>query len=66
VIKAQSAVTTPHGPGYVLTRAYGADDYRRTTRASAHDLLEPKALVRSLLRRLFRTPAGQPRFDPFG
>jgi hypothetical protein len=66
VIKAQSTVTTPHGPGYVLTRAYGADDYRRTTRVSAHELLEPKPLVRSLLRRLFRTPAGQPAFDPFG
>jgi hypothetical protein len=51
--------------GYFFTHPYGAGAYKRTNRVAAHQLAEPKLVVRDLLRSLFRSATGQADFDPF-
>jgi hypothetical protein len=62
-----TVTTTRQGGGWTFSdgETFDADEFRRTTRCAAEELIEPEPVVRELLRHLFEATTGRADFDPF-
>jgi hypothetical protein len=62
-----TVTTTPQGGGWGFSdgESFDTDEFRRTTRCAAGELINPEPIVTELLRHLFEATSGRAAFDPF-